>query len=58
MMSGPSTLEIVEAASTSPQVAASLRQAQTHATGIKEASGFALKAAERLNQEFPERNFQ
>jgi len=57
-MSGPSTLEIVEAASTSPQVAASLRQAQTHATGIKEASGFALKAAERLNQEFPERNFQ
>src|ERR1041385_7513517 len=57
LMSSPSTAEIVEAALTSPQVAASLEQAQTHATRvIEEASEFASKAVDRLRTQFPEWN--
>ena len=55
LMSGPSTAEIVEAALTSRRLAASLKQAQTHATRvIKEASEFASKAADVLRSQFPE----
>jgi nucleotide-binding universal stress UspA family protein len=55
LMSSPSAAEIVKAALTSRRVAASLKQAQTHATRvIKEASEFALKAADTLRTHFPE----
>jgi len=55
LMSGPSAAEIVKAAVTSRRVAASLKQAQTHAQRvIKEAGEFALKAADELRSRFPE----
>ena len=57
LMSSPSTAEIVKAALTSRRVAASLKQAQTHATRvIKEASEYASKAAGTLRTQFPEWN--
>ena len=55
LMSSPSASEIVKESLTSRRVAASLKQAQTHATRvIKEAGDFALKAADQLRSQFPE----
>lgn len=55
LMSGPTASEVVKAAVTSRRVAASLKQAQTHAARvIKEAGEFAGKAADELRTQFPE----
>lgn len=55
LMSSPPIQEVAAEVLTSRRVTSALKQAQTHADRvIKEAEGFASKAAHRLRSEFPE----